>query len=313
MPAALSSVGMGGYFAGIGGQKCGTSWLARYLYTHPAVLNHPIKEMHVFDWMFCPELTLDTPKRARRQVAKLRRNLDSLDEKVEQSTTDRQRQRRNMARSLRQLNLEAREELLAICESSSRAEALKRYQAYFTSRVDFWHVAFGEVTPGYALLPSEGWTTILSIYPDAKFIFLMRDPVDRVSSSLRHIIRNQPKVNMERQFERYLGDDAIAARSTYEVTLASLDEVVPPEQVLTLFYEDLFDPDDDATLRRITDFLGLEYVEGDRGVAVNEGGSWTMSESQKISTVRTFAPTYEAIEERMGRLPDRWADHRAAI
>lgn len=302
---------MGGYFAGIGGQKCGTSWLARYLYRHPGVLNHPIKEMHVFDWMFRPELSLDTPKRARRQVDKLRGQVQALDEKQAQPTTDRQARKRKMAGALRRANLEAREELLAMVESSSRAEALKRYRAYFTARVEPWHVAYGEVTPGYALLPSEGFATILSIYPEAKFFFLMRDPVDRVSSSLRHVLRNRPDVDMDQEFDRYLDDDAIAARSTYEVTLANLDAAVPPEQVLTLFYEDLFAEDDDAaTLRRVTDFLGLDHVEADRSAAVNEGGSWTMNEAQEARTARVFAPTYAAIETRMGRVPQRWTDHR---
>jgi hypothetical protein len=302
---------MGGYFAGIGGQKCGTSWLARYLYDHPQVLDHPIKEMHVFDWMFEPELTLDTPARARRQVDKLRGLVAALDEPHNQPHNERQRLKIELARERRERRLQAREELLAIVESADRDEALKRYREYFTSRVGPEHRAFGEVTPAYALLPDEGWTTILSVYPDAKFVFLMRDPVDRMSSSLRHILRDHPEVDMDESFDSYLVDDAFVARTTYEATLASLGRTVPPEQVLNLFYEDLFAADDDSTLRQVTDFLDIEFVEGDRGTTVNEGGSWTMSDEQKATTARAFAGTYAAVEQAMGRLPGRWQEHLA--
>src|SRR5690606_3292894 len=109
----------------------------------------------------------------------------------------------------------------------------------------------------------------------------------------------------------YLADPAFVARTTYERTLASLAAVVPPHQVLNLFYEDLFAPDDDTALHQVTDFLGIDFLQGDRSSTVNEGGSWSMSDEQKRQTARAFADAYAAVETHLGRLPARWQEHRA--
>ena len=42
-------------FVGIGAQKAGTNWLAKYLTSHPQVCFSPIKELHYFDWRFLHE------------------------------------------------------------------------------------------------------------------------------------------------------------------------------------------------------------------------------------------------------------------
>jgi len=37
------------FLLGVGAQRCGTTWLHRYLGQHPAVCISPCKELHVFD------------------------------------------------------------------------------------------------------------------------------------------------------------------------------------------------------------------------------------------------------------------------
>src|SRR5690606_11530696 len=103
------------------------------------VLDHPIKEMHVFDWMFEPELTLDTPARAQRQVTKLRTMLAKLDEPQNQHRSEHKRMKVEVARAKRQRRLDAREELLGIVSSTTREEALQRYVDYFAKRVGAEH------------------------------------------------------------------------------------------------------------------------------------------------------------------------------
>jgi hypothetical protein len=300
---------MRGYFVGIGGQKCGTSWLAKYLYSHMDVLSNPVKEMHVFDWMFRPDITRDVPAGYRRQIAGLKTQLATV-EAARRRESDQGRTRGAFAR---RAQLVAREEVLAIVTCTDRRVALERYRQYFASRVGDDDVAFGEITPAYATLPADGFTTILSAYPDARFLFLLRDPVDRMASWLRHLARARTGVDIDHHFDDLLADDGTVARSAYERTLASLDAAVPPEQVLTVFYEDLFDPNDESTLREITAFLDITFVPVDRSVTVNSTEGWTMSPAQARRTVERYATTYAAIASRFGRAPARWQERLALL
>ncbi|MGH8983609.1 MAG: hypothetical protein ACRDY6_07000 [Acidimicrobiia bacterium] len=80
-----------------------------------------------------------------------------------------------------------------------------------------------------------------------------------------------------------------------------------------LFYEDLFSPNDDAALRRLTEFLGIDYVEVDRTQRVNRTEASLLSERDAAQVLRAVAETYRFVEQRFKRLPDRWASHAAAL
>lgn len=43
------------FFLGVGAQKAGTSWIGKYLNSHPQVFMSPIKELHYFDCKYLPE------------------------------------------------------------------------------------------------------------------------------------------------------------------------------------------------------------------------------------------------------------------
>ena len=54
---------------GIGAQKAGTTWLYRYLRTHPQVGMSPIKELHYWDERFRPDLCGHSSEALRRKLA----------------------------------------------------------------------------------------------------------------------------------------------------------------------------------------------------------------------------------------------------
>ena len=163
------------------------------------------------------------------------------------------------------------------------------------------------------LLPARGFQLILSIYPEARFIFLMRDPVDRLWSALRDRYRAHPHLHPVERFEDALLHPAIVQRTAYEATLTTLDEVVPTGQLLVLFFEDLFSVADTTVLRRISDFLGIDHVEGDRATCRNEGEPTTLPDDLRRRAATAFAPTYRFVLDRFGRVPDRWRERMSEI
>src|SRR5690606_19757405 len=104
------------------------------------------------------------------------------------------------------------------------------YREYFSALVDSHHKAFGEVTPAYALLPEAGFKAILELYPEAKFIFIMRDPVDRYlsqiqfSKTIRKIQGYSPATDFVPDFQalKQLSNPAYIRRGDYRRTIETL-------------------------------------------------------------------------------------------
>jgi hypothetical protein len=302
---------MARYFVGIGGQKCGSGWLANFLFRHPDVLRNPIKEMHVFDQRFAGQHIADRTEMVEERLdvnAATARTLEAeLASAAPDDVADLERRLRSLRRSRR-----AHQDLLAIYLAGHADEAIRRYQAYFDDRVRE-HTLFGEITPSYSILPRAGFEAMLGAYPDARMIFVMRDPVDRLWSAVRHDARADGASVAPGRLVAALDDRGTAIRSAYERTLTTLDECVPAEQVLVLFYEDLFSADDDSAVVALTEFLGLEGASPDRGARVGPGDGEPVPDDEVPGAVVALGDTYRAVAERFDAIPPRWKERLALL
>ena len=146
---------------GIGAQKTGTTWLHNYLSGHPEVWISPIKELHVFDHrhLYSPNTLRSTLLNRSARLAK-----DIV--------------QKNGANSA-----EAYELLITSALRAQMIDQIDKYIEYFSDRVADEPV-FGEITPAYSLLPKAGFREILSLHPNVKFVFIMRDPIKRAWSHI---------------------------------------------------------------------------------------------------------------------------------
>jgi hypothetical protein len=144
-------------------------------------------------------------------------------------------------------------------------------------------------------------------------IFLMRDPVDRLWSAVRQRCKNNNIADPDAAFRRLSSIDGVLLRSRYELTLQALQSSVPPEQVLVLFFEDLFSPDDDRAFCRLLDFLGLTSAEADRDRPLNKIFTSDMSDATRADAVQALAPTYQYVAEQFDAFPARWGEHLALV
>jgi hypothetical protein len=183
---------------------------------------------------------------------------------------------------------------------------MRRYAGFFERRISADHRVFGEVTPAYCVLPPEGFEAMLALYPSARLLFIMRDPVDRFWSSVRHRARSDPTFDPDAGVMRCLDDPRYLARSDYRNILSVLDGSVPTDQTLTVFFEDLFALGDDSTLRRITGFLGIDFEVGAREERAFEGVSRSMPEEAGAAVLHRLSGQYRYVADRFGRVPDRW-------
>lgn len=263
---------------GLGAQKAGTSWLAAYLRSHPAVFIPRMKEMHWFDAVHRPN-----PYR-RFGPAIFKRTQDLI-----AATT-----------------WTAKDRPEALREASERIERLLMendadYMAFFRNRVTT-EIAFGEFSPAYSVLGEDALRHMASVHPRVKFIFLMRNPVDRFWSAVRDRQKTIVGFNAITSFEVMLDDPAYAERSDYASCIARMEAALPASEVHYEFYEHLFSHD---ALDRLCAFLGIEPWGGDFGTRLNEGPAAQLNEDKRAFAVARLRSTYEAMAARFD-LPASW-------
>ena len=128
--------------------------------------------------------------------------------------------------------------------------------------------ARGESSPGYTLHPH--WPSMpdrmAALLPEARLVYLVRDPVDRAIShfanSWRRGDERRPIVRALRENRLYLDG------SRYAFQIERYLEHFPRERILILRAEDLLE-DRRATVRRVLRFIGVE-------------GSWTAPDLDQL-------------------------------
>jgi hypothetical protein len=285
----------------IGAQKAGTTWFHHQFGSHPRI-HFARKEFHYWNARRSPGVNYRAVpvQPLLGMIGKLRGGLGDALMRVDSRLGD---------------GVLAWRMVLAPPEDHShyREGLLRRMPADAT--------IVGDITPNYALLSASTFAEMAALHPDPRFIFVMRDPVDRLWSGVRHRLR--------RWFDRPGVDPALAARwfetaledefnddlrsSRYDATIRRLDAAGVSDRVLFLFYETLFS---DATLRRIRAFLEIEPHVVDAGEMVLETAKWPVEPSPEVRAraVEVFRPTYDFVRARFGNeVPELWRDPSVSL
>jgi hypothetical protein len=180
-------------------------------------------------------------------------------------------------------------------------------------------ISAGEICPEYALLSAETFAKMAELSPNVRFIFLMRDPVSRFVSGVRHSLRKtlgkKAKVtalDLSKAIARFSRPNARPiALSRYDVTMEALERSVPADRILYVFFEEMFDQDQ---IRRICEFLGVRFVPAKVAARANSAGKSQVaaSDADCASIARKLAPVYEFAKARFGdALPSNWMQSAA--
>jgi sulfotransferase family protein len=279
---------------GIGAAKAGTTWLYRYLAAHPQVRLPAVKELHYFD-------TSETGKfdrqisRIQREKARRTGRLPTNDMRLDK------RLRREIRAYDRWLNV--------IADPSDAAYVNFLTEAAGNARV------VGDITPAYATLSQATLTRMAGLAPVTRFIFLLRDPLDRLWSNIRMAAARRSGALTETAaalLDKVLSgqDQTISARSDYSSALARVDAALDPKSLFLGFYETLFQPE---SVDRICSFLGLAPHPARPEARVHVGADLQMTDTQRARALAWLTPQYDAVRQRMDTLPQRWTDNMEAL
>jgi Sulfotransferase family len=161
----------------------------------------------------------------------------------------------------------------------------------------------GEASPNYTKMKAVPGTAarMASIIPEARLIYLVRDPVERIASHHRHLVaagrERRPLGEAVATSPRYLDP------SMYAKQVAEYRNYFPSDRILVVVAEHLWARRDE-TFRSIMEFLGLEFDRQDEDALAHKAN---VSERKRVpGSVLTRARRLPGWWELTSRLPDQW-------
>lgn len=280
------------FLYGIGAPRSGTTWLYEYLRRHPDCHLRGHKELHYFDAIERGEAA----GRARQLAAWIAER-EALFGSVPPAE---RRQRLAEIMDMRDFRT-----VLQICRQDPGA-----YFRYLLAGMKDQKVV-ADITPNYGLLSSEMLGKMAATAERTRFVYLMRDPVDRLWSQLRMRAEQTlpPGADFAAQVAGLVdellagGLESLRRHSDYAAVIGRLDAAVPPGNALILFHEDLTTPDG---VRDLCRFLKIRPMAADFAARVLEGRDLLPTEEQRAALRRLLAPQYAFVARRFPVLPAAW-------
>lgn len=265
-------------FFGIGAEKCGTTWLWQMFRDHPEIGVPVPKELRYFSHQY-----LGTGLKNFTMLQKLL-GADG---------------------GTRALGAEQADRLVTELRIAFGSD-----DAYLRIFGDLSGSAVGDISPQYCMLPPEGVAHMRRLAPEAKIIFLMRDPVERTISGGNMKAAGAQEAPSEAAVrERALVPFQIEM-SHYSAALESF-EAAFPGRVFTGFIDDIRERPL-AFLEELCGFLGVSYDPAHFpriGKVANAGRRVEVSDALRREIHACLEDEYARLAE---RFPDRVACWRAA-
>lgn len=273
-------------FLGIGGTRCGTTWLYEALRVHPQLWLPPVKELHYFD----RSPAYHSP--SHLAAASLRDRL--LADEAQH----------------REWRHEAARDLLRAPAHPRSLPWKARY--YLGAPDDAWYRSLflpgrgkvsGEITPSYAFLSRADVAHVHELAPNARILYVLRNPVERMWSGYRR------QGLTDAQIRRRLDQPSIGRRADYLSALATWGSVYPARQIHVDFYDGIA-ADPVGLLTRVFQFLGVEasarVIPQSITRRTNAAPARPMPEDVRLALTRRYLPLMRELSARFGGHADSW-------
>lgn len=281
---------------GIGAQKAGTSWLFDCLAQSKECHVSPTKELHYFDALYVKSES----SHIKRRQEQLRRAVECLSSDVD-------------AKNRKHLK-DAQVLIERLSIHATTPGDHRRYVDYLC-KGHWGEKIICDFTPSYCTLDRAGFAEMDSI-GSAKFIFVLRDPVDRMWSQIRMAVSAENPNLSDAKYttkciaaaEKLLLDRDMSRipRANYRRTMTELEAAVPSDRIYYAFYETLFTQD---SVDHICAFLGISPISITAEKRVNTGRCITLPSTLGDKMAKALAPQYTAARARFGSgIPQNWRD-----
>lgn len=269
----------------IGAQKAGTTWLHRNLQAHPQLWMPKEKELHYFDEKLGARTSLRSKLWGQR----------TMDE----------RWRRQVRRQLGRYS------------KFSASEVAWDLRYFLGPWNDDWYASLfaqgrgkfvGETTPDYSVLDRNRIAHVREIMPEARIIFMMRNPMERAwSQSLMDVRGRNLEVVTDEEFHRHFEGKRSRRFTDYLGTLENWCAFFPENQIFVGFLEDVhFYPN--RLLSRLYRFLKVDPSADYRVIKrkIHSRDVETMPTRLAVRLAETYLEDAKALEGRFGGYASFW-------
>ncbi|WP_420863070.1 sulfotransferase [Algirhabdus cladophorae] len=275
----------------VGAQKAGTTWLHRYLQDHPDCFVPPSKEAHYWD------------DRLNAQP------LNFLSRRLTKLTADLERARQNG----KKINALLRRHADTISAIGMHAGPGHDAYVQFMNRGRADEPVMADITPAYCTLDRASFSEMSELHPDCKFVFIMRDPVERLWSAIRMYYEDfiaETGTDFSTHLDEF--EDGIPgrfhSRSDYKRTIQELEAVIPADRLHFAFYETMVLPNG---VTPITDFIGIKAIAPNTEKRVHTGEKRNLPGDLEDLFHRKLNGQYRFLHDKFGaEIPAKW---RAAL
>ena len=281
-------------FIGIGAQKAGTTWLSHNLQLHPEIWMPKNKELHYFNYR------INDPKNpVSRFYGKM----------VSKGNVDgrwRQQAKIRLGHHLRHLGGE---------------DFLWDLKYYAGAPNDAWYASLfepgrgrvkGEITPGYSTLGRETIARVHDLVPEAKLIFMMRNPIERAWSQFTMRLDKSGKKNLtlprHKKLLRNVEKEGSRSRTDYLQTLENWTGFYPEERIFVGFLEDVrFHPE--KFLGDVYAFLDVDASFRPRGVGerVHARSAGRIPAQSAVYLTHLYREGLSRLDEHFGGYASFWS------
>lgn len=229
-------------FIGIGAPRAGTTWLHTVLTEHPDIALPILKELHYFD-VIDPTVNRTSFRFGPFLKSRLKHNLGAAVSSVS-NVKFKNTPIFNPSWDLRYFSGKFNDEW---------------YQRLFRKEHNLGLVT-GEITPSYSLLSPEYIRKILSINNDMKFIYILRDPIDRSwSHAVKMLSRDKgvPLNNISvKEIEDFFQSNENINCGSYAKNIKKYLSVIDSNNLLVIYFDDIkINPE--SVLNQIYSFLNI--------------------------------------------------------
>jgi hypothetical protein len=268
----------------IGAQKAGTTWLYNQLSGRPD-FHIPMKEVHYFDAV----------TNNAEWEALFRRRLDDL--------------RKTTAEITSPTDPGSRQKIVRLFNSASVLEMCSSVQVddskylHFMTRGAAFKPAVGDITPAYSILSRDEYSRMAALSQNSRFLFMLRMDMNKGSIDDAGF----EKACIDR-LSLTIGQGPLngAHRCNYVRTFEELEAVVPSENRMYVFHEDMFSDDWIASLCR---FIGTGNFKANLEKRFLAGRNLPFPQALFRQTYAWLAEQYDYVATRFGAaLPDLWRD-----
>lgn len=265
-------------FLGIGAQKAGTTWLSQMLGQHPALWTPPFKEVHFFNHRFIQDHRAWLPWHFKRARANIQKRHEARGEETPPQIE------KYLDRVTREPMFTNHWYKLVFAPAPADRKTI-------------------DITPEYSTLPEEGVDFVAKFLPDAKFIYIIRHPVDRAISQLKmNLTRKRRKPASVEEWLAEVEDPVLVDRGDYRTYVPRWNARFGADRLLYLPFGQIA-RDPLGLLRQVETFLDLpahDYRDAGRKVFASDN-TLAVPDKARAALRAKLEPQFAFLDETFGR------------